>query len=213
MKVFAFSIVVITEQDKAAFFRLCGVRRIQRSTKSLDLDMQIFAETPRLILREILPADAPGMFELDSDPDVHRYLGNNPIKTLEEAVAGIAFIRQQYADYGIGRWAVIEKATGEFTGWAGLKFMTETRNGRANFYDVGYRFIKRYWGKGYATEAAIASVNYGFDVLKLDELFGMADVDNIGSNKALQKAGLKYVEDFEHAGVNHNWYHLMRNTK
>ncbi|MBD1364089.1 GNAT family N-acetyltransferase [Mucilaginibacter sp. ZT4R22] len=172
--------------------------------------MQIFAETDRLILREILPTDAQGMFELDSDPDVHRYLGNKPIETLEEAQQGIAFIRQQYLDYGIGRWAVIEKATSEFTGWAGLKFMTETRNRHTNFYDVGYRFIKRYWGKGYATEAAIASVNYGFDVLKLDELFGMADVDNIGSNKALQKAGLKYVEDFEHAGIRHSWYHLNR---
>jgi ribosomal-protein-alanine N-acetyltransferase len=170
--------------------------------------MQIFTETDRLILREVLPTDAPGMFELDSDPEVHRYLGNKPIKTLEEAVAGIAFIRQQYLDYGIGRWAVIEKATGEFTGWAGLKFMTETRNGHSNFYDVGYRFIKRYWGKGYATEAAIASVNYGFDVLKLEELFGMADVENIGSNRALQKAGLKYVEDFEHAGILHSWYRL-----
>ncbi len=175
--------------------------------------MQIFAETPRLILREILPADAPGMFELDSDPDVHRYLGNNPIKTLEEAVAGIAFIRQQYADYGIGRWAVIEKATGEFTGWAGLKYMTETRNGHKNFYDVGYRFIKRYWGKGYATEAAIASVKYGFDVLKLKELFGMADVENVASNKALHKAGLKYVEDFEHGSIRHSWYRLGKEDR
>jgi ribosomal-protein-alanine N-acetyltransferase len=175
--------------------------------------MQIFAETPRLILREILPADAPGMFELDSDPEVHRYLGNKPIKTLREAEEGIAFIRQQYLDHGIGRWAVIEKTTGNFTGWAGLKYMTEACNGHTHFYDLGYRFIKRFWGKGYATEAATASVNYGFDVMKLDELFGMADVDNIGSNKTLQKAGLKYVEGFEHMGVKHNWYHLRRSPK
>jgi ribosomal-protein-alanine N-acetyltransferase len=175
--------------------------------------MQIFAQTPRLILREMLPTDAPGMFELDSDPDVHRYLGNNPIKTIKEAQQVIAFIRQQYASYGIGRWAVIEKATGDFTGWAGLKFTTEERNGHNNYYDVGYRFIKRYWGRGYATEAAIASVNYGFDVLKLDELFGMADVENIASNKALQKAGLKYVEDFDHAGIRHSWYRLQKEDR
>lgn len=172
--------------------------------------MQIFTETPRLILREITATDDEGMFALDSDPEVHRYLGNNPIKTIEQAQEGIAFIRQQYTDYGIGRWAVIEKETGNFTGWAGLKYMTETRNGHSNFYDVGYRFIKAYWGKGYATEAAVASVNYGFEVLKLNELFGMADVENIGSNKALQKAGLKYVADFDHAGIRHSWYKAMR---
>lgn len=170
--------------------------------------MQIFAETKRLILREMLPADAPGMFRLDSDPDVHRYLGNNPIKSLAEAAAGIEFIRQQYKEYGIGRWAVIEKETGDFTGWAGLKFMTEARNGRVNFYDVGYRFIKTYWGKGYATETATASVNYGFDVMEISEIFGMADVENIASNKALQKAGLKYINDFDHNGVRHSWYRI-----
>ncbi|RWY57227.1 GNAT family N-acetyltransferase [Mucilaginibacter gilvus] len=172
--------------------------------------MQIFAETERLILRELLPSDEQAMFELDSDRDVHRYLGNKPITTMQQARDMIGHVRQQYVTNGIGRWVVIEKATGEFIGWAGLKFMTETRNGHSNFYDLGYRFIKHYWGKCYATEAAIASVKYGFEVLKLKEMYGMADVDNIASNKALQKAGLKFVEEFEHDGVKHNWYKVTR---
>lgn len=65
--------------------------------------MKIFVETERLILREILPTDIDGMFELDSDLEVHQYLGNQPITHKQQAVDAINFIRQQYIDHGIGR--------------------------------------------------------------------------------------------------------------
>src|SRR5688572_11277934 len=123
--------------------------------------MKIFAETERLILRELLPSDDKGMFELDSDPDVHTYLGTKPLEHIEQSREVIEMVRKQYIDNGIGRWAMIERSTGEFVGWAGLKLVKTETNGRINFYDVGYRLIKRYWGKGFASEAAIASVNYG----------------------------------------------------
>lgn len=61
------------------------------------------------------------------------------MQTIDEAPKVIQFIRQQYADYGIGRWAVIEKDSGCFIGWSGLKFITEAENNRIHFYDVGYR--------------------------------------------------------------------------
>ena len=73
--------------------------------------MKIFAETDRLILREILPTDIDGMYELDSDPEVHRYLGNQPVTNKDQVVEVINFIRQQYIDNGIGRWAIIDKKT------------------------------------------------------------------------------------------------------
>jgi ribosomal-protein-alanine N-acetyltransferase len=172
--------------------------------------MQAYIETERLILRELLPIDAQGMFELDSDAEVHRFLGNQPVKTIEESGETISFIRQQYIDFNIGRWAVIDKVTSDFMGWAGLKFMTDSRNGHSNFYDVGYRLIKRYWGKGYATEAAIASIKYGFDVLELNAIYGMADVENVASQKALQKSGLIYIENFELDGTLHCWFKITR---
>ncbi len=68
--------------------------------------MKIFAETERLILREILPEDDKGMFELDSDQDVHKYLGDNTVENIEQSRLIIANIRQQYAINGIGRWAI-----------------------------------------------------------------------------------------------------------
>ncbi|WP_293308745.1 GNAT family N-acetyltransferase, partial [Pedobacter sp. UBA5917] len=102
--------------------------------------MKIFAETERLILRELLPEDAAGMFEMDGDPEVHIFLGNKPVQSIEQSKADIEFIRKQYIDNGIGRWAVIEKETNSFIGWAGLKFIKEMNNNHSNYYDLGYRF-------------------------------------------------------------------------
>ena len=73
--------------------------------------MKIFAETERLILRELLKSDADGMFELDSDPLVHQYLGNKTISNINQSIELIDFVRQQYIDHGIGRWAIIDKST------------------------------------------------------------------------------------------------------
>lgn len=73
--------------------------------------MKIFAETERLVLREITLTDIEGMFKLDSDSEVHKYLGNNHVKEKEQIIDVINFIRQQYIDNRIGRWAIIEKQT------------------------------------------------------------------------------------------------------
>ena len=79
--------------------------------------MKIFAETERLILREIAESDEEGLFRLDSNPEVHRYLGNNPVKEKSQIREVIKFIRQQYTDFGIGTWAVIEKESGNWLVW------------------------------------------------------------------------------------------------
>lgn len=170
--------------------------------------MAVLITTDRLILREILPTDIEGFFDMDTDPEVHTYLGNNPVTTKEQIVAAIAFIRQQYVDHGIGRWAIIDKNTHDFIGWAGLKWVTELTNNHKNYYDLGYRLRKKYWGKGIATEAARASLTYAFTTLNADVVFAMADCANIGSNTILQKIGLQLVETFYDDGVLHNWYRI-----
>lgn len=172
--------------------------------------MKIFLETKRLILREILPTDIDGLYELDSDPEVHKYLGNNPVKDKNQIVDIINFIRQQYKDNGIGRWAIIDKKTNNFIGWTGLKLVTELTNNHQNYYELGYRLIKRYWGQGIATETALASLEFAFDKLKTDEVYAIADCKNDGSNKILQKVGLQFIETFDHNGIKHNWYKINR---
>jgi len=170
--------------------------------------MKILVETERLILREILPKDVDGLFELDSDPEVHRYLGNKPVTDKDQIVDVINFIRQQYIDNGIGRWAIIDKKTNDFIGWTGLKFVTDLTNNHKNYYDLGYRLIKRYWGQGIATETAIASLQYVFDKLDASEVYAMADCENDGSNKILNKIGLTFIEPFDLDGIKHNWYKI-----
>lgn len=172
--------------------------------------MKIFAETDRFIVREILTTDVDGLFELDADPEVHRYPGNKPVTDKNQALEVIHFIRQQYIDNGIGRWAIIDKKTNDFIGWTGLKFVTTLTNNHIHYYDIGYRLRKKYWGQGIATETALASLHYAFVELKATEVYAMADCRNDGSNKILNKIGLRFIETFDLDGIKHNWYKLER---
>ena len=170
--------------------------------------MKIFTETERFILREILPSDLEGMFEMDSDPEVHQYLGNKPVREKRQIVDVINFVRQQYADHGIGRWAIVDKKSGEFLGWSGLKFVTEPTNKHQNYYDLGYRLLRKYWGRGIATETAKASLGYAFNVLKVEEVFAAANCENTSSNRILQKIGMTFIETFYYEDILCNWYRM-----
>ena len=158
---------------------------------------QPIIETDRLYMRELQQTDVDGMFELDSNAAVHQFLGNNPIKSKEEAAKVIDFVRKQYEDLGIGRWAVVLKETDEFIGWSGLKFFKETVNGEKDFYELGYRFIEKHWGKGYATETAKASITYAFDVLKQEKVFAMTELGHKASISVLEKIGFRNKGTFE----------------
>lgn len=172
--------------------------------------MKTFVETERLILRELLETDMNGIFELDADPEVHRYLGNKPISTIEQVIETISFIRRQYIENGIGRWAIIEKETNSFVGWGGFKFVTELTNGHQNYYDLGYRLIKRFWGKGYATETCQGSIGYAFNELQLSTIYAIADSENLASRKVLEKCSFQYVEMFDYFSLPHCWYELKK---
>ncbi|MDR7371136.1 GNAT family N-acetyltransferase [Flavobacterium aquidurense] len=163
-------------------------------------------ETERLLLRELELSDAEGMFELDSNPNVHIFVGKKPVKHIDESRASIEYIQQQYKDFGIGRWAVILKETNEFLGWSGIKFITNEMNNHKDFYEIGYRFIEKYWGKGYATEAGKAFVNYAFNEMNVDALYASADEGNENSRKILEKLGMNYVNSFEFEGKSEVWY-------
>ncbi|MBU2526472.1 MAG: GNAT family N-acetyltransferase [Bacteroidetes bacterium] len=173
--------------------------------------MKIFVETERLILREILPTDIDGMFELDSDPKVHRYLGNKPITDKDQIVKVINFIRQQYIEHGIGRFAIVDKKTNTFMGWTGLKLETKRINNHQNYYDLGYRLIRKYWGQGIASESAIASIDYAFNILNLEEVYAAAGCENIASNKIIQKVGLNFIQTFYYEDLKCNWYKIDKN--
>jgi [ribosomal protein S5]-alanine N-acetyltransferase len=167
--------------------------------------MQPIIETERLLIREMLDEDQHDMFEMDSDEEVHRYLGNKALTSLDQVKEYIQLIRQQYANYGIARWTVVKKDTNEAIGWMGFKYMEGPINSHSNYYDFGYRFKSKHWRQGYATESGVAALKHGLEVLKLKPVFAMTHVDNIGSCKTLEKLGFSYVETFNYDGYETPW--------
>lgn len=176
--------------------------------------MTKIVETPRLLMREFLTTDVQDLFEMDRLPEVHRFIDNRPVTNITQVEEGIRYLQQQYNQYGIGRWAVIEKATNTFIGWSGLKFYTTPINKHCDFYELGYRFHPKAWGKGFATEAAKAWLDYGFDTLAAQEVFAMTHPDHRASKNVLTKVGFHYIETFidpEYGAT--TWYKINRTQR
>lgn len=107
--------------------------------------MEIKFETKRFFLRRITLEDVNDFFELDSDPEVHKYLGGKPVTEISQSETMVKDVLAQYERNGIGRLAVIDKNTGDFIGWSSLKLEDAIRD--YNYYDIGYRLKQKYWGK------------------------------------------------------------------
>lgn len=174
--------------------------------------MRILAETERLILRELEYTDEKDLFEMDSDPEVHLFIENNPVKSIGEITKVIEMLKKQYKENGIARWAVIDKLTNECIGWSGLKYFNQPLNKNNNFYELGYRFKKKHWGKGFATESSIAVLDYGFANLNVDKIFAITDPKNANSKKVLFKLGFDFKETFDYEGDPTDWFELKKTT-
>src|SRR5918912_63352 len=109
--------------------------------------MDAFVETERLLLRRFTDFDVDALVELDSDPEVMRYINGGRPTPREEIER--EFLPRATRQRDTGAWAAIEKATGEFVGWFGLH---ETDDRPPNELELGYRIRRASWGKGYATE-------------------------------------------------------------
>lgn len=173
-------------------------------------------ETDRLILRKIELSDAESLFEMDSNPEVLKYIGVPTTKSIEEVTKMILLIHDQYDKFNVGRWAVVDKNTNQFLGWSGLKFMTESINGHSNFYELGYRFLPQFWGKGYATESAKAWLNYAFKEIKCDSVYAMTDTKHAASINVLEKIGFELMNEFDYPyppceGLKTNWLKAEKN--
>jgi len=167
-------------------------------------------ETERLILRKLEDSDYERLFLLDSDPEVMKYIGVPVLTNSNQSKDVISMIQKQYVDNGIGRLAVIEKESNLLIGWSGLKFLTKEINGYNNVYELGYRFLPEYWRKGFATESAKASLDYGFNNLNIDIIYAMAHSENDGSNHILQKLGFEKTGEFTEPDGICFWYELQR---
>ncbi len=157
----------------------------------------VILETERLLLREYAEQDAEAFFRLNTDPEVLRFTGDAPLRSVEHA-REILFDHPiaDYRKYGFGRWACIRKVNGDHLGFAGLKRIEELGE-----VEIGFRLMRANWGFGLATEAAKACVAYGLDELALKSIIGLAMPDNRASIRVLQKIGLQFTDHVSYRGL------------
>jgi RimJ/RimL family protein N-acetyltransferase len=164
--------------------------------------------TARLVLREFTLDDVQAFYVLNSDPEVLRYTGDGGVRDLAEARK--VLLERPIADYrkhGYGRWACVEQATGELIGFAGLKFLDELQD-----VDLGYRFRPAWWGRGLATEASRAVIEYGFRTLALPHILGLVKPEHTRSVRVLTKLGFRDDGLMEYFGQQVSRYVIDRES-
>ena len=149
--------------------------------------MDIVFSSKRLLFRKFTEDDHPLIYLLNSDPEVVKYVHEEETTPEKAKLILTENILPQYIKYNYGRWAVHLKRTNEFMGWCGLKYRPELKKP-----DLGYRFLRKYWGHGYATEAARRTLEYGFKDLLLKQIFAAAHIENNASVVVLEKIGMTF---------------------
>ena len=142
-------------------------------------------ETDRLLLRMIRAEDLDHLASLLSDPDVVKYVGDGQPTGREEAARALESIIKHWKTHGFGRWAVVEKSSGEFIGFGGLRSLFGTP-------EVVYHLAKAHWGKGYASEMARATLRFGFEERGFDRIVAITKPQNAASINVMGKVGLRF---------------------
>jgi RimJ/RimL family protein N-acetyltransferase len=147
-------------------------------------------DTQRLLMREFGPADLDRLAEMLSNPQVMRFMpGGRPVPR-ERVTAALNNIGREWQERGYGRWAIVPKIEAALIGWCGLGYVPELDE-----IEVLYLFDQPYWGRGFATEAACASLRYGFGTLKLERIIALAVPENVASRRVMEKLGMTYERD------------------
>ncbi|MEU4566427.1 GNAT family N-acetyltransferase [Micromonospora sp. NPDC023956] len=179
----------------------------------------ILLETARLRLRRLTPADLGHLVELDSDPEVMRYLTGGrptPLPVVRDEL--LPTLLDQYDRWpGLGRWAAVDRVHGAFLGWFALDPPPHPAADRTQA-ELGYRLRRSAWGSGLATEGSRALVRYAFGGLGLRRVWAETMAVNVRSRRVMEKAGLRHLRTFhptwedpipgsEHGEVE---YHVLR---
>lgn len=159
-------------------------------------------ETERLLLRPFTPGDAKAAWEMNLDPEVSRYTGDGGVGSLEEMQEILRTTTlADYERHGFGRHAVIRKGDGRFIGFCGLKFLEDMQE-----VDLGYRFLREYWGRGIATESGRAALDFGFRQLGLQRIIGLVMPQNAASVRVLEKLGFEFEQAVVTCGLDAHCY-------
>lgn len=154
-------------------------------------------QTDRLILRQWKETDLEPFAQLNADPRVMEHFPS--IKTFEESSQEYEAILEHFKKHGYGWWAVSEKNKTHFIGFIGLRYIDFP----ASFtpaIEIAWRLAYDYWGRGYATEGALGSLKYGFEVLQVPEIISFTSIPNTRSQAIMKRIGMQHdpQHDFDH---------------
>ena len=166
-------------------------------------------ETERLLLRQWREGDLEAYARICADTEVMRYLPATLSR--EESVGQMAGFVRHWEEQGFGLWAVEERASGEFIGFVGLMRHDDWPEGEHRT-EVGWRLGRAHWGRGLATEGALASVRYGFEGLGLARIISITLPENAASRRVMEKAGLTYRGEPRWRGQAVVWYAIDRDA-
>ncbi|MBR0691040.1 GNAT family N-acetyltransferase [Bradyrhizobium manausense] len=156
--------------------------------------------TQRLLLRPWTDSDRPPFAEMSRDPTVMEHL--RPLATREASDAWIDFQINHQSAHGFCLWAVESRAFGIFMGAVGLSRIGFVA-GFTPSVEVGWRLARPFWGQGFAVEAARASIQFGFDEIRLAEIVAHAGVRNVRSRHVMTRLGMSHdsADDFDHPRI------------
>ncbi len=153
-------------------------------------------ETARLWLRPFTPADADAYHhQIFADAEVMHFLLSDHALPYERTVAILRRTIDHWQQHGFGLWGVEEKSDGGLIGHCGLQFLPETQE-----IEVAYALGKPFWGRGFATEGARASLRFGFEHLGLDRIIALALPENAASRRVMVKNGMTYEGNAHYFG-------------
>jgi [ribosomal protein S5]-alanine N-acetyltransferase len=161
--------------------------------------------TDRLLLREMDSSDLDFIAEMLGDPQVTRFYPKP--YTRADAIAWIERQQARYARDGYGLWLVLLRTERVPVGQVGL--LRQNVNGVA-VPEIGYLLAHRFWGRGLATEAAIATRDYAFDELRFDRVVSLIRPENHSSQRVARRVGMRPVSSTLHAGLKHLVYAVDR---
>lgn len=161
--------------------------------------------TPHLSLRPWAAEDAPALLAILQEPGIFQYFPPSPPPTLEKAGRYIAHQLKHWSERGCGHWAVVTRDDGALVGWNGLEYLPEVDE-----VEVAYLLSERVRGRGYATEAAQAAVEFGFGTCRLPVIIGLVHSENIPSVRVLQKCGLVFSDPITLWGADMHRYRISR---
>lgn len=157
--------------------------------------MTIQLETTRLRLRAWQDCDLNPFYDMSQDAEVMQYFPQLLDRTASQKLA--LKIQTYIEQQGWGFWALELKATGEFIGFTGLHHQP-TQFDFSPCTEIGWRLKRSAWGKGYAFEAASASLHFGFNTLKLNQIVAFTACLNYPSESLMKRLGMSKVQTFQH---------------